>query len=134
MKSIALLFVRLTFTALLLSFCTSVFAQKVATWKGGTPGRNTDWYCAANWADGRVPNEFSQVIIPDVSASTFSYPVLGSGEVEIWSLQMLAGAQLKIGKKAHLIVSEQEDNGSLAWGEGVIHMGMLPKSLAFASK
>ena len=134
MKPTALCCASLLSVALVVTLGIGAQAQKVATWKGGTPGRNTDWYCATNWADGRVPNEFSQVIIPDVSASTFSYPVLGSGEVEIWSLQMLAGAQLKIGKKTHLIVSEQKNNGPLAWGEGVIHIGTLPKSLVFASK
>jgi hypothetical protein len=72
----------------------SAQAQKTATWKGGTPGRTTDWNCPTNWEESRVPNEFSDVVIPDVSTSTFSYPVIKQGIVEIASLQCASNARL----------------------------------------
>lgn len=134
MKSPALFFAQLTFTALLLTLCTSAFSQKMATWKGGTPGRGADWNCATNWEEGRVPNEFSQVIIPDVSSRCSSNPVLTSGEVEIWSILIHTGASLRIGKNARLIATEQEEHGLLAWGEGVLRSGTPPETLVFASK
>ncbi|MCY7328964.1 MAG: hypothetical protein LH618_10475 [Saprospiraceae bacterium] len=77
----ALLFA--TTLALLFIAQTTVHAQKTATWKGGAPGRSTDWMCAANWREGRLPNEFSAVIIPDVSTGSQAYPVIRSGEVEV---------------------------------------------------
>jgi hypothetical protein len=72
----------------------SAQAQITATWKGGTPGKTTDWNCPTNWEEGRVPNAFSKVVIPDVSTSTFSYPVLKEGTVEIASLQCASNARL----------------------------------------
>ena len=135
MKSPALFFARLTFTALLFTlFCTSAFSQKIATWKGGTPGKAADWNCAANWKEGRVPDEFSQVIIPDVSTGGFSNPMLTNGEVEIWSILIHSGASLRIGRSARLIAQEQEEHGCLAWGEGVLRPGTPPEMLVFASK
>lgn len=134
MKSPALFLAQLMFTALLLTVCTSAFSQKTATWKGGTPGKNDDWHCPTNWKEDRVPDEFSQVIIPDVSSSSFSNPTLASGEVEIWSIQIHSGAFLRIGKGASLTVTEQEEHGFLAWGEGVLRAGTPPQILAFASK
>lgn len=111
------------FFVILLAFSFSIHAQKPATWKGGTPGRPTEWNCATNWKEGRVPNEFSQVIIPDVSSSTFSNPVLNSGEVEIWSLQILSGATLKIGKSASLIATEQDSRAFMVLRGGDVRQG-----------
>ena len=134
MKSPALFFAQLTFSAMLLALCTSAFSQKIATWEGGTPGKPTDWNCATNWKEGRVPDEFSQVIIPDVSSHCSSNPVLTGGEVEIWSILIHAGASLRIGKSARLIATEQEEHGFLAWSEGVLRPGTPPEALVFASK
>ncbi len=124
----------LFFAAFILASQTTLFAQKAATWKGGTPGKATDWNCAANWKEGRVPNEFSQVIIPDVSSSSHSNPVLTNGEVEIWSILIHTGATLRIGKNARLIATEQEEHGFLAWGEGVLQPDTLQQQLNFVSK
>lgn len=93
-------------TILLLGFQISLSAQKTATWKGGFPGSSTAWNCAANWKEGRVPNEFSHVIIPDVSTTTFCYPVIEAGEVVIQSLLCTPPAMLTIGKNASLIILE----------------------------
>ncbi len=120
--------------AIILISQTALFAQKTATWKGGTSGKATDWNCAANWKEGRVPNEFSQVIIPDVSSSSHSNPVLSSGEVEIWSIMIHTGATLRIGKNARLIATEQEEHGYLAWGEGVLQPDTLQQQLNFVNR
>jgi hypothetical protein len=72
----------------------SAQAQITATWKGGTPGKTTDWNCPSNWKEGREPDEFSNVFIPDVSTSTFSYPVIKQGTVEIASLQCASNTRL----------------------------------------
>ena len=103
MKSTALFFAPLFAAALIFTISTSAFAQKVAIWKGGTPGQVTEWNCPKNWKEGQVPNEFSQVVIPDVRSSTFNNPVIASGEVEVWRILIHSGASLRIGKGARLI-------------------------------
>ena len=128
------IFTSLLSAVLFFTLSTTALAQKVATWKGGTPGQAAEWNCPANWKEGQVPNEFSQVIIPDVSTSTFNNPVLASGEVEVWSIQIYSGASLRIGKNARLIALEQEELGTLAWGEGVLRPGTPPNTVDFASK
>ena len=107
--------------------CLSANAQKTATWKGGTPGRNTEWNCAANWKEGRVPDEFSNVVIPDVSTNTFSYPVIYAGIVEINSLDCAPAARLTTLSPARIIILE----GSLAnkpvrQNDGLVYMGAPP--------
>ena len=120
-----------TVMTLLFASSTSLCAQKTATWKGGTPGRPNEWKCSTNWKEGRVPDEFSRVLIPDVSSSTFHYPVLHEGEVEVWSLQILSGATLRIGKHANLILLEQEEHPFMAFGEGGLQQGIQENSLIF---
>ena len=85
------------------------------------------------YEENRVPNEFSSVIIPDVSTSTFSNPVLAGGQVEIWSLQILSGAQLRIGKSAGLIVTGQDSRAFMALEEGEVKRGPAPDQLVFAA-
>ena len=97
--------------------------KKSATWKGGQPGQPTEWNCAKNWLENRVPNEFSAVVIPDCSTTTFSDPVLKTGEVEVYSLEIHSGAKLLIGKNARLIATEQPGNELTAFTAGVILHG-----------
>jgi hypothetical protein len=97
-------------------FQVALSAQKTATWKGGTPGRVSDWNCATNWEEGRVPDEFSSVFIPDVSTSTFNYPIIKNEVVEIASLQCAPAAKLTLLNHAEIIVldtpSEKNDSRS----------------------
>lgn len=51
----------LVVTVLLILINFSIYAQRTATWKGGQAGRSSDWNCATNWKEGRVPDEFSNV-------------------------------------------------------------------------
>lgn len=83
----------------------SVNAQKTITWKGGTPGQPNEWYCPQNWSTSSVPDEFSDVVIPDVSTSSFSLPVIRSGKVEVNSLHVQHQGGLTIAKEAALIVN-----------------------------
>lgn len=122
-----------TFNLLFISV-QSLCAQKIATWKGGTPGRPAEWNCPANWKEGRIPNEFSKVIIPDVSTNSFHNPALNEGEVEVWSLQILSGAMLHIGENASLIVIEQDSRAFITFGEGIIQSGSIPESLVFLAR
>ncbi len=93
-------------TILFMLVTISGYSQKSITWKGGFPGKKNDWFCAQNWSTSSVPDEFSNVIIPDVSTSTFASPVILSGQVEINSLNMLDNASLTVAKGAAVIVND----------------------------
>ncbi|MBC7777574.1 MAG: hypothetical protein H7246_19225 [Phycisphaerae bacterium] len=110
----------------LFGFQTSLSAQRTATWKGGTPGRSTDWNCPTNWKEGRVPDEFSSVVIPDVSTSTFSYPVIHKGTVEIFSLECSSNVSLTTQGNARVIILNApawqpvDQNAGLAYSKGSV--------------
>lgn len=89
---------------ILLPLCLSAIAQRPITWKGGTPGKNTEWHCPQNWNTSSVPDEFSDVIIPDVSASSHALPVIRSGIIEINSLCIQHNGKLTIDANAELII------------------------------
>lgn len=87
-----------------LLLCTNAISQNANTWKGGTPGLENDWNCAKNWSAYRVPDAFTDVIIPDVSTTTQSPPVIQSGQLEVNSLFLETNAKLTIEKSAQLVV------------------------------
>ena len=94
-----------TLIILLLTLTSSILvAQKSVTWIGGTPGNETSWEEPKNWSDQHVPNEFSNVYIPDVSTSTFSNPIIKNGIIELNTLEIESTAKLTIQKEASLIV------------------------------
>lgn len=78
--------------------------QNTNYWKGGHPGQPTEWNCAQNWSLSQVPNEFSNVVIPDVSTQTNAYPVLRNTDTEVNSLVLLSGASLTVASDASLSV------------------------------
>jgi len=86
---------------LILSFSFSLSAQTTATWQGGKPGRTTDWNCPANWSKGRVPDEFTQVIIP---FGVHYYPIIQSAPAPIDALLVEGGASLTIREGAKLTI------------------------------
>lgn len=96
--------IQLAITVALLSFFTNGFSQKVIIWKGGTPGMKNEWNCPQNWSTSSVPDEFSNVYIPDVSTSTLSSPVIRTGKVEVNCLFIESNASLTIKKPAQLVV------------------------------
>ncbi|GAB4487267.1 MAG: hypothetical protein OHK0019_02080 [Saprospiraceae bacterium] len=79
----------------LLFFSNEMSAQIQNVWVGGVPGSPIDWNVAANWSLQRVPNEFHDVVIPNTSKTTFSYPVI-VGAVEVHTLRVESGARLYI--------------------------------------
>ena len=97
------------FIAVFILFATGTFAQKSITWKGGMPGRETCWNEARNWSGHTVPNEFSNVIIPDVSTSTFAFPVIQDGMVEVNALIVASNAMLTLAPNARLVINQQAE-------------------------
>lgn len=95
---------RLAIIALFFLVNLSAEAQRIATWKGGQTGRPRDWNCPTNWKEGRVPNEFSNVFIPDVSTSTFCYPLINQGIVEVASLECAPNARVDVRGNARIMV------------------------------
>ena len=91
-------------------FQNALSAQITATWKGGAPGRPNDWNCAANWRENRVPDEFSNVVVPEVSTTSFASPVIFSGEVLVNALFLAPNASLTVGKAAQLTVRGHEED------------------------
>ncbi len=114
---------------LFLGLSLSLSAQTTAVWQGGKSGRTTDWNCPANWSEGRVPDEFTQVVIP---TGANYYPVIQYAPAPIDALLMEAGARLTIKDGARLailgatgifdgitVLGHIENNGSLEIGEAV---------------
>lgn len=108
------------FAAIILISQTSLLAQKSTTWKGGTPGKPSDWNCASNWSGGRVPNEFSDVTIPNVSSDI--YPVIKNNVEDINALFLMSNTHIKIEKKGALTVSERVE---IAAGVKIDNLGKL---------
>ena len=90
--------------ALLFGLATTLSAQNTVVWKGGTPGQENNWNCPKNWSKYKVPDEFSDVVIPDVSSTTHATPVIKSGTFEVNSIQIQSNAQLTIESGARLVV------------------------------
>lgn len=86
----------------ILANSVSVHAQRVVFWKGGTPGMETAWSCPKNWSNHAVPDEFSNVIIPDVSTRSDKYPVISEKDVVINFLTLESGSSLTISKNGAL--------------------------------
>lgn len=83
-------------------------SQGTNIWKGGTPGMESDWHCAKNWSKYKVPDAFSDVIIPDVSSTTLVMPVIKDGRAEANSLFIYPNASLTIDGPAQLVVFQPE--------------------------
>jgi hypothetical protein len=87
---------------LLICVSMSLSAQTTATWKGGKPGRANDWNCAANWKEGRAPDDLSQVFIP---AGVKYFPVINNNTVDtVDALLIEGGATLTLETDAYLVV------------------------------
>jgi hypothetical protein len=70
-----------------------------------------------------VPNEFSNVVIPDVSTTTQAPPTLHAGQVEIKALLLQSGALLTVGASAELTIFDSVEGISTAsvCRDGKIH-------------
>ena len=106
MKTLFSLFRLLLFSGFWILFISDGDAQPPVYWVGGTPGMENDWACHRNWSNSRVPNEFSNVIIPDVSSGSQADPVIWDGLVKLNSLTLESNASLCIKKMATLVIFE----------------------------
>ncbi len=97
---------------LLLANLSSLQAQTTNVWKGGFPGRETDWSQSRNWSLGKTPDVFDRVIIPDVSTSTQKYPIVKEGEIEVLSIEVRSGASLTLLRSARIVADEFVCNGT----------------------
>lgn len=89
--------------ALFLSFNFTLSAQTTSTWKGGAAGQEHEWNCPKNWSNHKVPDEFSNVVIPDVSTTTLAAPVIKNGQFEVNSILVHSNAKLTIEQDAQLV-------------------------------
>ena len=93
----------------LLFLVSTSFTQNDVNWIGGTPGLENAWNEPRNWSKYRVPDAFSDVIIPDVSTTTRAYPHIPQGMVvELSSLLITSGANLSLEQGAQLIIHEYQ--------------------------
>ncbi len=104
MRTINKPYTQLTFTTILLAIATMAFAQNQVTWKGGTPGTPQEWNCPKNWSNYKVPDAFSDVIIPDISTTSLANPIIQNGMFEVNSIMLLSNATLTVEADAHLVV------------------------------
>jgi hypothetical protein len=121
----SILTIAATLPLMLVCFANALSAQNAVTWKGGTPGQEGNWDCPKNWSSYRVPDEFSDVVIPDVSTTTLAAPKIMSGNYEVNSIQLLPNARLTIEHGAQLVVYSIE-NG-FEKGDGLHLKGSLLK-------
>lgn len=70
----------------------------------------TDWNCPSNWSTYTVPDEFSNVIIKDISSSTLAAPEIAEGRITINSLYIETNASLLIKKGAQLVILDKESS------------------------
>lgn len=90
---------------LLLTLITAGLLTAQVEWKGGFPGRESDWFCAGNWNGNRIPNHMDQVVIPDCSTSGDYCPVIRSDQpAQVKSVELLKGALLTVDPSAQLTV------------------------------
>ena len=68
----------------------STFTFVQVTWEGGTPSNEKSWSEPRNWSTSYVPDEFSDVLIPNVSSTTFSNPIIKASIIHSKSLLSLA--------------------------------------------
>ncbi len=110
-------------------------AQIDAIWKGGSPGRETDWHFVPNWSTSRIPDEFSIVIIPDVSSASGNFPVISKNAGQINALIIESGANLTIPKSGSLAVESNENSLILGklFNQGRFEFSPLPMPLKATS-
>lgn len=82
-------------------------AQISVKWIGGTPGKETSWNEPKNWSNYKVPDDFTNVVITDVSSTTFSNPVIPQGIAEVNSIRFESQGSLTVAEQAKLIVFNQ---------------------------
>lgn len=109
MKKLNLL---ITTGLIFICFLATIDAQNY--WKGGTPGKETDWNTAKNWSKNHVPDWTEDVIIPDVSSQSGFFPVIENTIDPIPHLEIQSNAILVVLPKGNLII-----DGSITYNSGI---------------
>ncbi|MGK0391555.1 MAG: hypothetical protein ACI94Y_004322 [Maribacter sp.] len=86
----------------------STFTFVQVTWEGGTPSNEKSWSEPRNWSTSYVPDEFSDVLIPNVSSTTFSNPIIKEGVFEVNTIRIESNANLTIKASAKLMIHFSE--------------------------
>jgi hypothetical protein len=112
--------------AILTLVSTTLFAQNTVTWKGGTPGKETQWNESKNWSDNQVPDENTNVIIKFMNTGHFAQPVVEES-VEVGSIELHAGANLTITESGEVLVdgSDFYTIGIVSFGGTLINQGVI---------
>ena len=84
------------------------FSPKDVTWSGSLG--NDDWDTGSNWNFGYAPNDNDNVIIPDVTGSSFLQPVITSTNITVADLEISASATLEVGDGSTLDIDGDYDN------------------------
>jgi hypothetical protein len=107
------------FFSLAFSFLFFASALGQNMWKGSIYSGGQDWHNPTNWSKGHVPTDLEEVIIPDLTNTGKSYPVIQE-EVEIQHLRMYGQASLSITSTGVLYI---ELSGSMIshLDKGAIH-------------
>jgi hypothetical protein len=105
------------FTILALCLPFLLNAQQTISWKGGTPGKTTNWEEARNWDKGRVPGPDTKVIIARADNGHYAQPVISS-PVQIAELELQSGAELTINSTGQLTV-----DGANTYSRGIVMQG-----------
>lgn len=100
---------------------TNLATVSTNTWNGSA---GTDWFTAANWSAGKIPNSYNNLIIP---AGLGSYPALtGSANASCKSLTIAAGATLTsdLGYTGILTASGNLSNDGTIINNGTNYIGL----------
>lgn len=71
-------------------------SQKMNVWKGGQPGRPTDWNCARNWSLGIVPDWTCVAVIGQNLQGPSQYPVIAKPVAPVQYVVLYDGGKLEI--------------------------------------
>lgn len=115
MKSISILCI-----SCFMYLISSSLHAETNTWKGGTPGDETNWMNPRNWCANTVPTEISDVVIPNISTTGSHYPIVKSKVEPIGSLLISGGAKLFIEESGLLIVDGRE-----VYNYGILNLGYI---------
>ncbi len=115
MKILTVIFITFLFSV---CFLPSINAQNY--WKGGIPGKETDWNTARNWSENKVPDWSEEVIISDVSTQSGCFPIINNSIPSIAHLKIYSNATLTILSKGNLLI-----NGSVTYNSGVYLAGKI---------
>ncbi len=110
----------------LLALTTMFTLSAQVQWRGGFPGHETDWECARNWSDGRIPDDMDNVLIPDCSTRGNFYPVIRTKVARVQSMEIHGNARVTIAENGKLTVLGYGLPGGALLNQGVLeNKGML---------